>query len=133
MALSGEAKKAYQRELMRKRRAEKATSDLGLKEAESETTVPRTEMSGSVSRAEMGSGKGLQDSPVYPNGGDQQSPPSRPRTHPVYPWLKMYEHMEYDENGLVLKEQRCELCNRTWSTSIKIECPYCHGKGVKIP
>ncbi len=39
MALTGEAKKAYQRELMRKRRAEKATSDLGLKEPVAETDL----------------------------------------------------------------------------------------------
>ncbi len=53
--------------------------------------------------------------------------------HPVYPQLKRWEDREYDENGLVLKEQRCGLCNRTWSASISIECPYCHGKRVKIP
>ncbi len=99
MALSGEAKKAYQRELMRKRRAEKAISDLGLKEAASETTVLRTEM--------------------------------LPDVHPVYPQLKRWSDREYDEKGLVLKEQRCGLCNRMWSASIAIECPYCHGKGIK--
>ncbi len=99
MALQGEAKKAYQRELMRKRRAEKAISDLGLKEAEGESTVPRPKMSSQV--------------------------------HPVYPQLKRWADREYDENGLVLKEQRCELCNRMWSASIAITCPYCHGKGIK--
>ncbi len=101
MALQGEAKKAYQRELMRKRRAEKAVSDLGLKEPEGEAPVPRPEMSLKV--------------------------------HTVYPQLKRWADREYDENGLVLKEQRCELCNRMWGASIAIECPYCHGKGVKIP
>ncbi len=73
-------------------------------ESVSETTVPGTEMAS--------------------GDGDR---------HPVYPWLKRWPDREYDENGLVLKEQRCGLCNRTWSASIPIECPYCHGKGVKIP
>ena len=86
MALTGEAKKAYQRELMRKRRAEKEKSDLGLKEPVVEATVLRTEMA------------------------------SR----------------EYDEGGLVLKDQRCDLCNRTWGASVPILCPYCHGKIKKV-
>ncbi len=51
--------------------------------------------------------------------------------HPMYPQLRRWADREYDENGLVLKEQRCGLCNRTWSASIAIECPYCHGKGIK--
>ncbi len=100
MALTGEAKKAYQRELMRKRRAEKAVSDLGLKEPKVQTDGLRTEMTTDV--------------------------------HPVYPDLKRYADREYNENGLVMKEQRCDLCNRTWGASIAIECPYCHGKIKKV-
>ncbi len=86
MALQGEAKKAYQRELMRKRRAEKVVSDLGLKEPESESTVPRTEMTVGVEK----------------------------------------------RDSLELFEQRCDLCNRTWSASTPIICPYCHGKIKKV-
>jgi Zn finger protein HypA/HybF involved in hydrogenase expression len=79
--LTGEAKKAYQRELMRKRRAEKAKSDLGLKEPVSETDL----------------------------GGSDVA-----------------------KREVVLVERRCELCNRTWSSSVEMQCPYCHGKIKKV-
>jgi hypothetical protein len=92
MALTGEAKKAYQRDLMRRRREAKSKEDSELSVAD-----------------EM-----LTDEP-----------------HPVYPWLKRYADREYDAAGLVLKKQRCELCDGVWSASIEIECPYCHGHGKK--
>ncbi len=81
MALQGEAKKAYQRELMRKRRAEKKDSDLGLKEPVAETNL-----------------------------GDSDGVKSE----------------------VELMERRCELCNRTWGSSVPMTCPYCHGKIKKV-
>ncbi len=40
---------------------------------------------------------------------------------------------EVDESGVVLVQRRCNLCERTWGSTIPITCPYCHGKGIKIP
>jgi hypothetical protein len=53
--------------------------------------------------------------------------------HPVYPNLKRYSDRTYDENGLVLIEQRCPLdtCKGLYAASIEIPCPYCGGSGKR--
>ncbi len=74
---------------------------LGIKEAVVETTVPGIEMT---------------VNPKYEKAkfGDDELP-CGPVVH----------------RDVELFSQRCELCNRMWGASIKITCPYCHGKGIK--
>jgi hypothetical protein len=51
-------------------------------------------------------------------------------------WWSEYRHedrMEYapEAEPVVLVKRKCEACEGTWSSSVEMECPYCHGKGRK--
>jgi hypothetical protein len=61
-----------------------------------------------------------------------EQPTETDEAHPVYPQLKRYSDRSYDEGGLVLFSQHCELCKGTWSASINIPCPYCRGTGTRL-
>ncbi len=42
-----------------------------------------------------------------------------------------YGKLEIEDRGVELVQRRCNLCERTWGSTILITCPYCHGKGIK--
>ncbi len=53
-------------------------------------------------------------------------------TEATVPRIEMTVNEKDERDSLELFEQRCDLCNRTWSASIPIICPYCHGKIKKV-